>query len=169
MYSKWLWSWPSEDRAGWAGDDDWGRDPKAKAKQVFGLTEGDFCGMINKGPCGRSKSSFALDSVLQRSKEYHPSNYNTLPVLYLELQRLKKKHPSLVEASVSDALSKARALADTTRKAADDAAAAYRSLEAGLSGAAASNHGGGGTAVKNAGPASAGSATPAAKRKGGVV
>jgi hypothetical protein len=150
--------------------------PKAKAKQVFGLTEGDLRGMADKGPCGRSKSSFTLDSVLQQSKKCRRGSYNTLPVLYLELQRLKRKHPSLVEAAANDALGKARALADTTRKAADDAEAAFRSLEASLSGSAASTSkdGGTGTAVKNIGDASVmgGSATPAAaarpaKRKSG--
>jgi hypothetical protein len=150
--------------------------PKAKAKQVFGLTEGDLRGMADKGPCGRSKSSFTLDSVLQQSKKCRRGSYNTLPVLYLELQRLKRKHPSLVEAAANDALGKARALADTTRTAADDAEAACRSLEASLSGSAASTSkdGGTGTAVKNIGDASVmgGSATPAAaarpaKRKSG--
>jgi hypothetical protein len=50
--------------------------PKAKAKQVFGLTEGDLRGMADKGPCGRSKSSFTLDSVLQQSKKCRRGSYN---------------------------------------------------------------------------------------------
>lgn len=142
--------------------------PNAQAKKLFGLTDAELRGLSNKGPLGRSKSSFALDDVLRVCKSkgtYASSTYSTLPVSFLALKQQKQAHPTLVERSMQTALSAAKAQADAkeeaavaARSTADTALQAYKSLQVYLSGAQSSSSSGKPTPAASATPAAASSA-----------
>ena len=142
--------------------------PNAQAKKLFGLTDAELRGLSNKGPLGRSKSSFALDDVLRVCKSkgtYASSTYSTLPVSFLALKQQKQAHPTLVERSMQAALSAAKAQADAkeeaavaARSTADTALQAYKSLQVYLSGAQSSSSSGKPTPAASATPAAASSA-----------